>query len=376
MAKNPLLRLNELGQSVWCDNIRRGLIATELASLIRAGEITGLTSNPSIFEKAIGGSSDYDAALEPLARAGKSAGEIFNALSVEDIQAVADLLRPIYDRANGQDGYVSLEVSPLLADETEASLEEALRLFRQVDRPNAMIKIPGTPAGIPAFQQATADGVNVNVTLLFSIASYEAVAEAYLQALEQRDAAGLPIDRIGSVASFFVSRVDTAVDTLLEQKIKAGAADLGDLLGKAAIANAKLAYQSFKRIFSGPRWEALADKGALVQRPLWGSTSTKNPAYSDVLYVDELIGPNTVNTVPPATIDAYRDHGQPELTLERDLAGARETFRRLAAAGIDLDAVTLQLQRDGVRLFAESFDTLIEAVEGKRQALLAATRAR
>jgi transaldolase len=350
------------------------LIQGELAELVRAGEITGLTSNPSIFEKAIGGSSDYDAALESLARAGKSAVEIFEALAVEDIQAVADLLRPVYDRTNGNDGYVSLEVSPLLADQTDATLDEASRLFGQVARENAMIKIPGTPAGLPAYRQAIAEGININVTLLFSIASYEQVAEAYLSALEQRVAAGKPIDQISSVASFFVSRVDTAVDALLNEKVKAGAQGLEDLFGKAAIANAKLAYQSFKRIFSGPRWEALASHGATVQQPLWGSTSTKNPAYRDVLYVEELIGPDTVNTMPPATIDAFRDHGVVELTLERDIEGAREIFRRLAAAGINLDEVTLQLQRDGVRLFADSFYDLIKAVDGKRQKLLAAAR--
>jgi transaldolase len=374
VAKNPLLQLIELGQSVWCDNIRRSLIQGELAELVRAGEITGLTSNPSIFEKAIGGSSDYDATLESLARAGKSAVEIFEALAVEDIQAVADLLRPVYDRTNGKDGYISLEVSPLLADQTDATLDEASRLFGQVARENAMIKIPGTPAGLPAYRQAIAEGININVTLLFSIASYEQVAEAYLSALEQRVAAGKPIDQISSVASFFVSRVDTAVDALLNEKVKAGAQGLDELFGKAAIANAKLAYQSFKRIFSGPRWEALASHGAKVQQPLWGSTSTKNPAYRDVLYVEELIGPDTVNTMPPATIDAFRDHGVVELRLERDIEGARETFRRLAAAGINLDEVTLQLQRDGVRLFAESFHDLIKAVDGKRQKLLAAAR--
>ena len=374
MAKNPLHHLIELGQSVWCDNIRRSLIQGELTELVRAGEITGLTSNPSIFEKAIGGSSDYDAALESLARAGKSAVEVFEALAVEDIQAVADLLRPVYDRTNRQDGYVSLEVSPLLADQTEATLDEARRLFGQVARENAMIKIPGTPAGLPAYRQAIAEGININVTLLFSIASYEQVAEAYLSALEQRVAAGQSIDRIGSVASFFVSRVDTAVDDLIADKIKAGTSGLDDLLGKAAVANAKLAYQSFKRIFSGPRWQALASQGAMVQRPLWGSTSTKNPAYRDVLYVEELIGPDTVNTMPPATIDAFRDHGLAELTLERDIEAARQTFHRLAAAGINLDDVTLKLQRDGVRLFAESFHELIEAVDGKRQKLLAAAR--
>jgi transaldolase len=373
MQQNPLLQLRALGQSPWCDNVSRSFIREKLAGWIGAGEITGVTSNPTIFEKAIAGSADYDDAFESLIRAGKDAREIFDALAVEDIQAVADLLRPTYDEAERRDGYVSLEVAPGLAHETDESLREAHRLYTMIGRPNAMIKIPGTPEGIPAFEQATADGLNINVTLLFSIESYEEVAWAYIRGLEKRQADGLPIDGIGSVASFFVSRVDTAVDALLQQKIEAGQTVLGELLGKAAIANARLAYQSFKRIFADPRWKALAAKGATVQRPLWGSTSTKNPAYRDVMYVEELIGPDTVNTLPPATIEAFRDHGKVALTIEKDLEAARETFRRLAEAGIDLDAVTLKLQQDGVRLFAESYDQLIAAVERKRQALLAGT---
>jgi transaldolase len=373
MASNPLRRLVELGQSPWCDNIRRGEIATKLAGMIEAGEITGLTSNPTIFEKAMSGSSDYDEAFTPLARSGKTATEIFDALAVEDIQAVADLLKPVYDQTRGRDGYVSLEVSPKLADENEASLAEARRLFNLISRPNAMIKIPGTAAGLQAFEQAIAEGININVTLLFAVENYEQVAEAYLRALEQRAADGKPIDRIASVASFFVSRVDTAVDVQLEERIKAGQTELRDLLGKAAIANAKLAYQSFERVFGQPRFKALQAKGAMVQRPLWGSTSTKNPSYRDVLYVEELVGPNTVNTMPPATIDAFRDHGVAELTLERGVDEARETVRRLAAAGIDLAQVTRQLQIDGVRLFSESYDQLIDAVERKRAVLAADT---
>jgi len=366
MTKNPLIRLRELGQSPWCDNVSRGFITEKLAGWIRAGEITGLTSNPTIFEKAIAGSGDYDAEFASLIRTGKSATEIFDVLSVADIQAVADLLRPTYEQTNRRDGYVSLEVSPKLADETATSLAEARRLFKLIGRENAMIKIPGTPAGIPAFEDAVADGININVTLLFSIESYELVARAYQSGLERRAAAGQPIDRLASVASFFVSRVDTAVDAVLRERIDQGETELTSLLGKAAVANTRLAYQSFKRIFSGSRWEALAAKGAMDQRPLWGSTSTKNPAYRDVLYVEELIGPNTVNTMPPATIDAFRHHGRVALTLEQDVADAEETFRRLSEAGVDLDAITRQLQVDGVRLFAESFDQLIEAVEKKR----------
>ena len=374
MTQNPLKQLLEVGQSPWCDNIGRSFVQEKLAGWIQAGEITGATSNPTIFEKAISGSSDYDRELESLVRSGKSAEEIFDELPIADIQSVADLLRPVYDRTGRRDGYISLEVAPNLARDTEASYREAKRLFDLIGRPNAMIKIPGTPEGLPAIERALADGVNINITLLFSIESYEQVAEAYLRALEQRVQGGKPVDHVASVASFFVSRVDTVVDAQLQQKIEAGQTELQDLLGKAAIANAKLAYQSFKRIFAGRRWEALAAQGAMLQRPLWGSTSTKNPAYRDVLYVEELIGPDTVNTLPPATIEAFRDHGKVELTLEKDVEGARETFDQLAAAGIDLDAVTLKLQQDGVRLFAESFDQLRAAVEAKYQELHAAAR--
>ena len=278
MTKNPLLQLRELGQSPWSDNVSRSFIAGELTRWIRAGEVTGVTSNPTIFEKAIGHSADYDTAFAALARAGKSAIEIFEALAAEDIRAVADLLRPIYDETRRHDGYVSFEVAPDLATDTEASFAAAERLFELLARPNAMIKIPGTPEGIPAFERATAEGLNINVTLLFSIENYEQVAWAYIRGLEQRAAAGQPLDHVASVASFFVSRVDTAVDAELQKRIEAGEQGLTDLLGKAAIANAKLAYQSFKQIFAGPRWEALAARGAMVQRPLWGSTSTKNPA--------------------------------------------------------------------------------------------------
>jgi transaldolase len=373
MSENPLLQLQELGQSPWCDSLSRTLIAGDLGRWIRAGEITGVTSNPTIFEKAIDGSDEYDEDLRGLARAGKSASEVFDALAVQDIRATADLLRPIYERTGRADGYVSLEVSPKIAYDTAAQLDEARRLFKLIGRENAFIKIPGTPQGIPAFEQAIAEGLNINVTLLFSIESYEQVARAYMSGLEKRLAAGKPIDHVASVASFFVSRVDTAVDAQLEQRISAGETELNVLLGKAAIANAKLAYESFKKIFAGPRWQALTAKGATLQRPLWGSTSTKNPRYPDVMYVDELIGPHTVNTMPPATIEAFRDHGKLGPTLEQDLDGARDTFRRLAEVGIDLDAVTRKLQEDGVVAFAKSYDELMEAIERKRAAVLAGT---
>ena len=371
MAKNPLLQLRELGQSPWCDNVSRAFIAGELSKWIRAGEISGVTSNPTIFEKAIGHTADYDTAFVTLAHAGKSAVEIFDALAVEDIQAVADLLRPIYDQTGRKDGYVSLEVAPDLAADTERSLSEAKRLFELLNRPNVMIKIPGTPEGIPAIEQAIAAGVNINVTLLFSVENYEQVAWAHIRGLEQRVKAGQPIEHVASVASFFVSRVDTAVDAELQKRIEAGEKGVEDLFGKAAIANAKLAYQSFKKITTDPRWQALAAKGAMVQRPLWGSTSTKNPAYRDVLYVEELIGRDTVNTLPPATIEAFRDHGKAELTIERDLEGARQTLRRLAELGIDLDAITDKLQVDGVASFTDSYNQMMAAVEEKRKRLLA-----
>jgi len=373
MTENPLLQLQELGQSPWCDSLSRSLIAGDLGRWIRSGEITGVTSNPTIFEKAIDGSDEYDEDLRRLARAGKSASEVFDTLAVQDIRATADLLRPIYERTGRGDGYVSLEVSPKIAYDTAAQLDEARRLFKLIGRENAFIKIPGTPQGIPAFEQAIAGGLNINVTLLFSIESYEQVTRAYMSGLEKRLAAGKPIDHVASVASFFVSRVDTAVDAQLEQRIGAGETELSGLLGKAAIANAKLAYESFKKIFAGSRWQALAAKGAMLQRPLWGSTSTKNPRYSDVMYVDELIGPHTVNTMPPATVEAFRDHGKLALTLEQDLDGARHSFRRLAEVGIDLNAVTRKLQEDGVAAFAKSYDDLLEAIERKRAAVLAGT---
>jgi len=371
MAENPLIQIQALGQSPWCDSVSRSLIGGSLTRWIRAGEITGLTSNPTIFEKAINESTEYDDTFETLVRAGKNAGDIFEALALEDIRTVADLLRPVYERTARRDGYASFEVNPNLAHDTETSLSEARRLFGLLDRPNVMIKIPGTPEGIPAFEQAIADGININVTLLFSIESYERVAEAYIRGLERRVADGKPIDHIASVASFFVSRVDTAVDKALESRIQAGASELSGLLGKAAIANARLAYKRFKQIFSGPRFQSLAARGAMVQRPLWASTSTKNPAYRDVMYVEQLIGPDTVDTMPPATIEAFREHGQAELTLKRDHAGVEEVFGRLAAAGLDMQAITLQLQVDGVRLFSESFDNLIQSSERKRQTLLA-----
>jgi transaldolase len=364
-------KLHDIGQSLWLDNITRGLITSGTLGRYRDEfAVTGLTSNPTIFDHAMRHGTDYDAEMRQKLEEIRSPEELFLALALTDLRQAADLFRPIHARTNGVDGWVSLELSPLLAYDTAKSIAEAKRLYAEAGRPNFFIKIPGTPQGIPAFEQAIAEGININVTLLFALASYEQVAHAYIRGLERRAAAGQPIDHIASVASFFVSRVDTAVDQALEERIRGGASELRGLLGKAAIANARLAYRSFTQIFGEPRFQALAARGAMVQRPLWASTSTKNPAYRDVMYVEELIGPHTVNTMPPATIEAFRDHGLVAPTLERDVAGAEEVFRRLAAAGLDIDAITRQLQVAGVHLFAESFDKLVAASDRKRQALL------
>jgi transaldolase/glucose-6-phosphate isomerase len=360
-----LHELARLGQSIWYDNIRRALLDSgELQALVEAG-VTGVTSNPSIFEKAIAGSADYDSAMAQLVTEGKSGEEIFEALALEDIRRTADLLRPVYDRTGGADGYVSLEVSPELAHDTEGTISEARRLFAALDRPNVMIKVPATPAGVPAIETLIGGGINVNVTLMFSLAHYEVVTEAYIAGLENLAATGGDLSRVASVASFFVSRVDTAVDQAL--------AEIGDvaLQGKIAIANSRATYARFHEVFSGERWERLAGKGARVQRPLWASTSTKNPSYPDTLYVDALIGPDTVNTVPPATVNAFRDHGTVALTLEAGIEEANTQLARLAGLGVDLEAITQKLQDDGVAAFAKSFESLVASIAVKRERLLA-----
>ncbi|HWE64661.1 MAG TPA: transaldolase [Chloroflexota bacterium] len=372
---NTLQQLLEHGQSPWIDNITRGMLTGgELQRLIDLG-IVGLTSNPTIFQKAIGSGTDYDEALQQLVREGKDIDAIYDALVLDDIRNAARILRPVYDRMNGNDGFVSIEVSPELAHDTEKTVADARRFFSFLNQPNIMIKVPGTAEGVPAFRTLIGEGINVNVTLLFAIENYRAIAEAYIKGLETLAGSGKPLDRVASVASFFVSRVDTAVDALLEEKIKndpARADQYRALLGKAAIANAKLAYADvYEQVFSGPRWDALAAKGAHKQRPLWASTSTKNPAYRDVLYVEELIGPDTVDTMPPATITDFLDHGRVRDSLTEDVEGAREVMRRLAAAGIDMDAVTRKLQDDGVASFAKSFHDLIETISQKRQQMLA-----
>jgi transaldolase len=370
-----LTDLQKFGQSLWYDNISRDLLQNgEIQRLVDEG-VTGMTSNPAIFEKAISGSSAYDDQLRELALEGKTAQEIFEALAVEDIRAAAAILRPVYDRTNGADGYVSLEVSPLLAHDTAATAAEAARLAKWVDRPNVMIKIPATKAGVPAIQESLAAGLNINITLIFSREAYAEVIEAYLTALEQRKAAGKPVTGIASVASFFVSRVDTLVDKMLDEKIAATSDEnekmkLKALQGKAANANARLAYQLFKQKFSGARWDALASGGARVQRPLWASTSTKNPDYRDVIYIEELIGPDTVNTAPHQTIDAFRDHGVAAATLDTEIAESRAIEMALHDAGIDMNAVTDKLLEDAVRLFADPFQKLLDAIEVKRKSFV------
>ncbi len=376
MNKNPLIALGELGQSIWLDYIRRNLLTGgELKRLIDEDGLKGMTSNPTIFEKAIGGSSDYDEAMKQLVKEGKGVQEIFDALVLEDIGKAADLLRPVYDKTGGDDGFVSIEVSPELARDTAGSIQEARRLFALLDRPNIMIKIPGTPEGIPAIETLIGDGVNVNITLLFSIENHEQVMEAYLKGLEKRVKQGLSIDHLASVASFFVSRVDTLTDQQLNETLQKTTdakqkEKIKSLFGKTAVANAKLAYQKFKEVFGSPRFQALKAKGARVQRPLWASTSTKNPNYSDILYVQELIAKDSVNTIPPETLRVYKDHGNPKLTIEENLDGARATFRELAEVGIDLKQITKKLQEDGVKLFSESFQKLTQTITAKREAFL------
>ena len=369
---SKLAELNEKGQSIWFDFIRRSIITSgELKNLVDQG-IKGVTSNPAIFEKAIAGSSDYDDNLKQLIKTDKSVEQIYEALAFEDITMATEVLKPVYDSTKGFDGYVSLEVSPHLADDTEQTISEAKRLFETVNRPNLMIKVPATPAGIPAITELIGCGVNVNVTLIFGLENYKDVAEAYIAGLEKLAQSGPTvkgghaIDKVASVASFFVSRVDTSVDRALSEMGNT------ELQGKIAIANAKVAYAEFQTIFSGPRWQQLADKGAMVQRVLWASTGTKNPDYSNTLYVDELIGPHTVNTLPPSTLESFMDHGRVALTLTEGTDDARQQLAAIASLGIDLEAVTHQLQVDGVVAFAKPFDALMQSIADKREKFMAA----
>jgi transaldolase len=372
---SPLAELQRLGQSVWMDSISRKILENgELQRRIDEG-LQGMTSNPTIFEKAIDHSTDYDVEFRRLVEQKATPEAIYDALTVSDIRRALDLFRPVYDRTEGGDGFVSLEVSPLLAHDTKATLAEAARLWKLLDRPNAMIKIPGTPEGLPAIEESLAAGLNINITLLFSIDAYETVAKAYIRALERRIKAGQPVDRIASVASFFVSRIDTEVDKRIEAKLKsetdaARKKALEGLLGKAAIANAKNAYAIYQRLFEGPEFAPLKAKGAKAQRVLWASVSTKNPKYPDTLYVSELIGPNTVSTMPPETIEAFKDHGHARLSLTEDMAGARQTIARLGELGIDFKDVTDVLLTQGVESFRKSFEDLMSTIGQKREKLM------
>jgi transaldolase/glucose-6-phosphate isomerase len=372
---NPLKALQEFGQSVWLDYIRRNLLTGgELKRLIEEDGLRGVTSNPAIFEKAIAGSTDYEQLLKDLSSQDMDAKSIYEHLAIRDIQDAADVLRPVYEQTKRRDGYVSLEVSPQLAHDTPATMEEARRLWSAVGRPNVMIKVPGTLEGIPAIQQLISEGLNINVTLLFSQSAYERVVEAYISGLEKRAANGEDLSHVASVASFFVSRIDTLVDRIATERLKntsSGAEQnqLRSIMGKVAIANAKQTYQKYRKLFGDGRWQALSAKGAASQRVLWASTSTKNPKYRDVLYVEELIGPDTVNTIPPATFDAFRDHGQVRPSLTEDLEDARVTMETMEKLGISMQEVTDELLVDGVRLFDEAFQKLLAAVEAKRKEL-------
>lgn len=365
---NPLVELHAFGQSFWYDNIRRKFLQDgTLQRLIEEDGLRGMTSNPAIFEKAIGHSDDYDEQIETLVTNGADVNGIYEALAMADIQAACDLFASLYAESDGGDGYVSLEVSPHLARDTEGTIAEARRLFTAVNRPNLMIKVPATPAGIPAIRQLISEGININITLMFSMAHYEAVAEAYVEGLKQLLANGGDPAKVASVASFFVSRVDSAVDKKLAE-LNDPAAEV--LMGKAAIANSKVVYKRFKDIFHGEAFADLQASGAARQRLLWASTSTKNPAFPDTLYIDTLIGPETVNTIPPDTVDAFRDHGTVAATLESDVEDAQLMLDNLAELGVNLDEVTEKLQEDGVDAFIKSFDVLMETIATKREQLV------
>ncbi len=372
--RNRLVQLQDFDQSVWLDSISRGLVRSgQLQALVDNDGLRGMTSNPAIFEKAISGSDDYRDQLRALHAAGKSTTEIYEAVAITDIQSACDVLRPVYDTSDGEHGLVSLEVSPELAFDTEGTIAEVRRLWQQVDRPNLMIKIPATDEGVPAVQQMLTEGHNVNITLMFSLTDYDNVAEAYISALEARAAAGEPIDRIASVASFFVSRIDTLADELLEARVQAGETGAQELMGQVAIANAKVAYQHFLKFFKSERFRKLEAQGARVQRVLWASTSTKNPAYSDVMYVDTLIGPHTVNTLPDDTMDAFRDHGTLAQTVDTGAAEAQAVLDALSAVGVDYEAMTRQLQQEGVDKFVQPYHALLERIEQVCAELVAAT---
>jgi len=368
MADSRMHQLSALGQSVWIDYLSRRLLKTgELARLMKEDSVVGVTSNPTIFQKAIAEGDAYDEQFREVLTQQEDPKEVFFALAIRDVQEACDLLRPVWDGGNGKDGYVSLEVDPNLAFDTDGTIAEAQRLHDQVDRPNCFIKIPATKDGLPAIEEMIARGQNINVTLIFSLKRYEEVVEAYHRGLERLVEGGGDPDPVASVASFFVSRVDTEADRRLDE---AGAPD--ELKGKLAIANAKLAYERYKELHSGERWQALHDKGARTQRCLWASTSTKNPDYRDVMYVEELIGPETVDTMPQETIDAFQDHGESAPTLEQDLDEAHRVFERVAEAGVDYDDVVVTLEQEGVQKFSDSFTELLDGVKAKRGELVSA----
>ena len=369
MKNNSLCQLADYGQSFWMDTISRTMIQDgTLRKMIKEDGLRGVTSNPDIFQKAISGSDLYDPQIKKLALAGKNAVEIYEGLAVEDIRKAADILRPVYDATKGLDGYISLEVSPYLAFDTQGTIEEAHRLWESVDKPNVLIKVPATPEGIPVIKQLITDGISVNVTLIFSRKAYRDVMNAYISGLEARRKAGKPIRNVASVASFFISRIDVLVDKLLSARTEPKA---HALLGKVAIASGKMAYQDYKQVFGGKRWQNLKKAGARVQRPLWASTSSKNPAYPDLIYVEPLIGPLTVNTMPPATLDALRDHGVIADTVREGVDQAAEDIRMLEALGVSLRKVADELEADGVKKFSVSFDDLLATIEQRRGELAA-----
>jgi len=375
MKVNPLLKVQDFGQSIWQDYISRSIITSgELKNLVEQDGIRGVTSNPSIFDKAIADSHDYDSAIEALALAGKSAEEIYQTLTVEDVQKAADVFRPLYDSSNGKHGFVSLEVNPHLAHDTDGTIEEARRLWAALNRPNVFIKVPATRAGLKAIQKLISEGINVNVTLLFGLPRYRKVAEAYMAGLEDRLRQKEPIDHVSSVASFFLSRIDVLVDPILERLKKSGgpkAKIAAELHGQVAIASAKQAYQIYKEIFANERFVKLTKEGAQTQRVLWASTSTKNPDYPDVKYVEALIGPETVNTLPQETISAYREHGEPAPRLEQGLDKAKMVLEKLSELDIDIDAVTQQLEDEGVEKFNKPYDSLMQTIREQRRRALA-----
>ncbi len=375
MKANPLLKLHAFGQSIWLDYIRRQMIESgELKKLIDNDGLAGVTSNPAIFQKAIAGNHDYDEAIRTLAQAGKSTEAIYQALTVEDVQRAADLFRPLYDREDGRDGFVSLEVNPHLARDIQATINEARHLWQVLARPNVFIKVPATQEGLPAIRELISEGLNVNVTLLFGLPRYRKVAAAYIEGLEARAARGLPRSRVASVASFFLSRIDVLLDPRLEKLAAAGgpgARTARDLIGQVAIASAGTAYTIYQEIFGSDRFKQLAAQGARPQRLLWASTSTKNPAYPDIKYVEPLIGPDTVNTLPPETLEAYRDHGDPAPRLTEEVDRAAGVLSRLAELGLDLDQATQQLEDEGVEKFSQPFDSLMATLEAKRREVLA-----